>query len=451
MKYINLLLSLLFLIFFIESNSQTLKLETSEQLSKIELNSSLDNTFGFSANELPSNFSLEKYCPPIRTQDGASCVGWAVAYGAGSILYNSLNNITSKDEKFINAFDPYYVYSSIKSNEANCLGVDCGCGTFITEALDLAVNYGLKKMYVSPELKCSSTLNTSALRNINDRTQNYSFDQYVRISTHNELSNGEFETIIDVEDFKQILNFKVPIITGIGVSEEFGKLGSSNSLYKPDDSNDDGGHAVTIIGYDDYKYGGSFRIMNSYGTDWGDNGYFWMTYKDFKRKVNSAFVMYSEEYSSWTTDYTSGSYYKGSFSGEINERWEGGINLNNKSFNGNGIYTGPKFSGFGSYKDGYRHGYWVMLGNLSTNDPFRGWVLFDNGKVLEGEAFGFSSESIRSRESIISGFHLENIISEDDDLANEDYFSEDDLDNLSNESKINKKSFNFQKTNNYNK
>ena len=36
---------------------------------------------------------------------------------------------------------------------------------------------------------------------------------------------------------------------------------------------------MTIIGYDDNKYGGSFEIMNSWGTDRGENGFYWVPYK----------------------------------------------------------------------------------------------------------------------------------------------------------------------------
>jgi hypothetical protein len=37
-----------------------------------------------------------------------------------------------------------------------------------------------------------------------------------------------------------------------------------------------GGHAVTLIGYDDSKQ--AFLIQNSWGTEWGLNGKFWMPY-----------------------------------------------------------------------------------------------------------------------------------------------------------------------------
>jgi hypothetical protein len=40
------------------------------------------------------------------------------------------------------------------------------------------------------------------------------------------------------------------------------------------------GHAMVIIAYDDNMYGGSFQILNSYGTDWGNGGKIWVRYYD---------------------------------------------------------------------------------------------------------------------------------------------------------------------------
>jgi C1A family cysteine protease len=38
-----------------------------------------------------------------------------------------------------------------------------------------------------------------------------------------------------------------------------------------------GGHAVTIVGYDEKKdEGGSFLFKNSWGPDWGERGYGWI-------------------------------------------------------------------------------------------------------------------------------------------------------------------------------
>lgn len=41
-----------------------------------------------------------------------------------------------------------------------------------------------------------------------------------------------------------------------------------------------GGHAVTIIGWDDTKFGSTYYlIQNSWGTGWGNEGKFWMSEK----------------------------------------------------------------------------------------------------------------------------------------------------------------------------
>ena len=52
-----------------------------------------------------------------------------------------------------------------------------------------------------------------------------------------------------------------------------------------------GGHAMCVIGYDDNKGGGAFEVMNSWGEDWGDNGFFWITYDDFTKHVNDCYAL----------------------------------------------------------------------------------------------------------------------------------------------------------------
>jgi hypothetical protein len=46
-------------------------------------------------------------------------------------------------------------------------------------------------------------------------------------------------------------------------------------------------------GYDDAKYGGAFLMMNSWGPQWGNNGFAWVRYKHFKYFVREAYGLES--------------------------------------------------------------------------------------------------------------------------------------------------------------
>jgi hypothetical protein len=48
-------------------------------------------------------------------------------------------------------------------------------------------------------------------------------------------------------------------------------------------------HAVCLCGYDDERQ--AFRFKNSWGINWGDHGYAWITYDYVKEHTNSAFVI----------------------------------------------------------------------------------------------------------------------------------------------------------------
>jgi len=50
-----------------------------------------------------------------------------------------------------------------------------------------------------------------------------------------------------------------------------------------------GAHGITVCGYDDYK--NAYKIINSWGTSWGDNGYSWIDYNLFPSVSSNLFVM----------------------------------------------------------------------------------------------------------------------------------------------------------------
>jgi hypothetical protein len=47
------------------------------------------------------------------------------------------------------------------------------------------------------------------------------------------------------------------------------------------------GHAVALVGYDDNR--GAFKLRNSWGRRYGDNGYAWISYSDFRTYCRAAY------------------------------------------------------------------------------------------------------------------------------------------------------------------
>lgn len=67
-----------------------------------------------------------------------------------------------------------------------------------------------------------------------------------------------------------------PLVTTLDVYADFMVYGSG--VYKHTTGDYMGGHAVSIVGFDDSKR--AWLIRNSWGSDWGDHGFAWVSYDD---------------------------------------------------------------------------------------------------------------------------------------------------------------------------
>ena len=178
-----LTLTLLVSVFtFYSSNSQYLKDVDYDLMLEMGQKTEVPiDEYGFSSeDDLPKSYSLEKYAIVADQSNSSSCTGFAIANGAASILYNLINGITRGNQKWVNRFDPFYVYCSLKNtDDLECVSSGgCNCGSRIYEGLDLLINYGAKKTAHYPFLKCSSTLNKNNLRSMVSYTGYYSIEYY---------------------------------------------------------------------------------------------------------------------------------------------------------------------------------------------------------------------------------------------------------------------------------
>jgi len=218
--------------------------------------------------KLPSSASLEKYCPTPGSQGlYGTCVGWATAYGARTIIYAIQHNLTKKQIDAI-TFSPSFIYNQIKSpGDDNCQN-----GSSIKDALELMRDKGVVKL-TDFEYNCVNSVNEDVISKATD----FKIRDCIRIFGLSSDSATKINTT------KKSLSENHPVIIGLNMPSSFFNV--TTDLWTPAAEDDNtktyAGHAMTVVGYNDSIYGGAIRIMNSWGTEWGDKGFVWIKYNDF--------------------------------------------------------------------------------------------------------------------------------------------------------------------------
>ena len=368
----------LFTFFSLISFSQGLRIDTND-LKEYE-KFSIDE-FGFST-EFPSNYSLDKFAPSVQLQKGNSCVGWATTYYAMSIMYNQKFNITDFSEKEANAFDPnsIFLWDSIEDY--------CDLGTNFNDALDVLKFKGAKKLNFFPKIvPCQ---NEFAFDNsmINSYVKPFAIGDIYPLSNIYSNERSFFDEN-GINGFKHVINkMNLPIMCAFNTPKSFDNI-SSNGLWSPliGEKTGNMGHALTIVGYDDYKFGGSFKLINSYGDDWGDNGFLWIKYADIDKYLKYSYAMkFKNEFNVTSSiqiktknfiklSNTDGSSYEGEFL--------------NETFHGYGVFKSiDDFYYFGEYKYNTPVGNFLIYSNYGYD-----LIKFDQfGNVIEEEDYGFATE-----------------------------------------------------------
>ena len=224
---------------------------------------------------------LEDKFPPIGDQGKyGTCVAWAVGYNLKTAL-NAIENGWSATDlaNKANQCSPQDLWMIIPSAQR---GKDCN-GTNFEPALDAIISKGVASLSSVPyttSLNCTG----STGGNTNNKLANY-----------RKIASDTDKSSLTPENFKGYLNAGRPIAIGAKLGDRFMSWNSS-SVISSDTYNNPGMqhayHAMALVGYDDSKgTNGAFRVRNSWGIGWGDEGSIWVDYNFFcKSFCFAAFV-----------------------------------------------------------------------------------------------------------------------------------------------------------------
>ncbi|MEP7278035.1 MAG: C1 family peptidase [Bacteroidota bacterium] len=229
-----------------------------------------DNT----KNPLPESANLQKYAPAVGDQGKqGSCVAWSSAYAARSILEAARTGQAGEKVKF----SPSFLYNQI--------GLD-GCeGSYIERAMEFMTKQGSVPYADFPYTDQDCT-NQPGPNLVQQASQ-------FKMRGFNRLTVGDRTDMIDLNAIKQNLSQGAPVAIGMMVGQSFMQEMMGKDRWQPSEEDRSmqgfGGHAMCVVGYDDAKYGGSFLLMNSWGPQWGNNGFAWVQYPVFKFFVREAY------------------------------------------------------------------------------------------------------------------------------------------------------------------
>ncbi len=228
---------------------------------------------------IPPSISNLAGLPPIGDQGSqGSCVGWAWGYYCLSHQIAVANGYWDTSVSS-HQFSPAYIYNQIND------GTDSG--SYFYDAAMLTESFGCATMTNMPysDTDCISWPSEAA---------------YTEAMSYRTLE-PEWDSLYSDSDLavlKAYLAAGNTALMGIFTRTAFYGFDSENNIYTTSHATGalGGGHAVCVVGYDDDKSTtdgpGAFLLVNSWGSDWGDGGFWWMSYEAVKDSRLSQCVFY---------------------------------------------------------------------------------------------------------------------------------------------------------------
>ncbi|MBF0354642.1 MAG: C39 family peptidase [Alphaproteobacteria bacterium] len=215
---------------------------------------------------LPPRADLSAWFPaPGEQGDQPSCTAWATGYALRSYYANRLSTSPKVAPA---ALSPAFIYNQLTEP-----GKSCSQGLAVPTALDF-----LKKTGVAPMTAFSYNEKSCDQRpspEIVEMAGSFRIDDWKTVNPRR------------LDDIKGEIANGNPVVVAMHVTKKFETYVGEAPF--DDTTWNENTHAMVLVGYDEQKR--SFRLINSWGDDWGDKGYGWLSYRTFSALVPEAYTV----------------------------------------------------------------------------------------------------------------------------------------------------------------
>jgi hypothetical protein len=223
----------------------------------------------YAGDALPARVDLSPNMPPPGQQgEQNSCVGWAVAYALKSyqekVDEGWTYNLPDGRLSAARVFSPSFIYNQCNHGQ--------NVPILYMDAFNVLTEKGAALWVDMPYLAADFV--TQPGPDVVRKASRYKIDFWRQVNVQ------------DIKEVKSHLHAGYPVLIGANVDAAFIKQPAGqvwNTI-----GTAIGGHAMVVVGYDDAKQ--AFRLMNSWGSQWADNGFCWVDYDHFRKVVNEGYV-----------------------------------------------------------------------------------------------------------------------------------------------------------------
>ncbi len=223
---------------------------------------------------LPPAASLEAYCPTPGDQgEFGTCAAWSSAYHFRTIIEAKQRGLTDRAQIDEIAYSPTWVYEILKSEQDDT----CGGGMATAQSLELFKQFGVPS-YSSLPFACMSGTREERIGRL-ERLAPEAANARIRDLQILFFAKETTDPQLKIDAIKKVIAEGYPVLVSHTLFNSFFR---AKDVWRPAAgeslADEHGSHAMVIVGYDDQKFGGAFRYLNSWGTGWGDGGFLWVPY-----------------------------------------------------------------------------------------------------------------------------------------------------------------------------